>query len=190
MKAIHVLLEAFIPLKYNFTNGQECVKWAENRLLHDEEENDEDIILLSASTDEREIKELSSKILEKYIDKQFLEEEYCAGKFIVKLYELYKSGPVGIHRLDSIIGSLYSNLNYPDWLAVLSSNCEYATDMKDFRKHFDDEFSYIYKIWKNANSVGEFKEKYNRQVSSSHDVSLLNFEEPWYRKLLRWIFPR
>ncbi len=92
MEAIHELLETFIPFKYNFTRGQGCVKWAEDRLLYDEEENDEDIILLSASSDEREIKELSLKILKKYIDKQFLDEEYCTGRFIVKLYEWYKSG--------------------------------------------------------------------------------------------------
>ena len=164
MKAIHELLEAFIPLKYNFTNGQECVKWAGDRLLYDEEENDEDIILLAGSTEEEEIKELSLKILETYIDKQFLDEEYCAGKFIVKLYESYKSGSVSIHRLDSIIGSLYSNLNYPDWLSELAPNCEYATDMEDYRKPFEDEFQYLYELWKDVSSLDEFKSKYAKRI--------------------------
>jgi hypothetical protein len=174
MKAIHELLEAFIPLKYNFTKGQECVKWAEDRLLRNEEENDEDIILLAGSTEEGQIKELAIKILERYIGKPFLEEEYCAGKFIVKLYESYKNGFIGIHRLEEIIEWLNINLNYPDWLVMLSRNCEYAIDMETFRKPFEDEFLYIYETWKNANSVDEFKGKYDRQVSSGHDVILLH----------------
>jgi hypothetical protein len=40
MEAIHELLEAFISLKNNFTKRQECVRWAGERLLHDEEEHD------------------------------------------------------------------------------------------------------------------------------------------------------
>ena len=164
MKAIRDLLEAFVPLKYNFTKGRECVKWAEDRLLYNEEENDEDIILLAGSTVDEEIKELSLKILKRYIDKQFLEEEYWVGKFIVKLYESYKSGSVSIHRLDSIIGSLYVNLNYPDWLRKLAPNCEYATDMEDFRKPFEDEFQYLYELWKDASPMDEFKSKYVRRT--------------------------
>jgi len=169
MKAIKELLEAYIPFKHNFTSGQKCVKWAEDRLSYDEEENDEDIILLSASTEEREVKELSLKILERYIDKQFLEEEYCTGKFIVNLYESYKSGSVSIPRLDSIISALFVDLNYPDWLVMLSRNCEYATDMEEFRKPFEDEFLYIYETWKDAVSADEFKSKYDRKVSNRHD---------------------
>jgi hypothetical protein len=187
MEAIHELLEAFIPLKYNFTKGEGCVKWAGDRLLHDEEENDEDIILLAGATEEGEIKELTSNILEKYIDKSFLEEQYCAGKFIVKLYESYKADSLNIRRLDTIIGWLYVNLGYPSWLTMLSRNCEYATDMEEFRKPYEDEFLYIYETWKNARSTDEFKKNYNRQVSNSHDATFL---QPWYRKLWRWIFPR
>ncbi len=171
MKAIHELLEAFIPLKYNFTKGQECVKWAVDRLMYNEEEDDKDIILLAGGTVEEKIKELSLRILERYIDKQFLEEEYWVGKFIVKLYESYKSGSVSISELDSIISWLYANFNYPNWLAMLSRNCEYATDMEDFRKPFEDEFLNIYKLWKDACSVDEFKSKYDRQVSNTHDVT-------------------
>ncbi len=164
MKAIKELLEAFISLKYNFTNGQECVKWAGERLSYNEEENDEDIILLSGSTEEEEIKELSLKILGRYIDKQFLEEEYCAGRFIVKLYEWYTSHSVSIQRLDEIIGWLYVNLNYPDWLKDLAPFCEYATDMEDYRKPFEDEFRYLYGLWKDVSSLDEFKSKYARRV--------------------------
>jgi hypothetical protein len=145
------------------------VKWAEDRLLHDEEEGDKEIILLAGSTEEGEIKKLALRILERYIDKPFLGEEYCAGKFIVKLYESYKSGSVSIHRLDSIIWSLYPNLNYPDWLDQLAPNCESATHIEEFRKPFEDEFQYIYELWKDASSVDEFKSKYDRQVSRSHD---------------------
>ena len=164
MKAIKELLEAYIPLKYNFTNGQECVKWAEDRLLQDEEENNGDIVLLSVAAEEGEIKELSLKILERYIDKQFLEEEYCAGRFIVKLYESYKSGSVSIHRLDSIVGWLYVNLNYPNWLKDIAPYCEYATDMEDYRKPFENEFQYLYELWKDASSLDEFKRKYARRI--------------------------
>lgn len=170
MKAIHELLEAFIPLKYNFTKGQECVKWAENRLLYDEEENDEDIVLLAGSTVKEEIKELSLKILERYIDKQFLEEEYWVGKFIVKLYEWYKSGSVSIPQLDTIISWLYANFDYPNWLAMLSRNCEYAIDIEEFHKPFEDEFLHIYELWKDVVSADEFKSKYDRQISNSHDA--------------------
>jgi len=170
MKAIHELLEAFIPLKYNFTKGQDCLKWAVERLLYNEEEDDRDVILLAGSTVEEEIKELSLKILERYIEKQFLEEEYWVGKFIVKLYEWYKSGSVSIPRLDTIISWLYAHFDYPNWLAMLSRKCEYAIDMEDFRKPFEDELWYIYELWKDASSVDEFNSKYDRRVSNSHDV--------------------
>ena len=174
MNAIHDLLDAFIPLKYKFTKGQECVKWAEARLLHNEEENDRDIVLLAGATEEEEIKRLTLIILEKYIDKPFLDEEYCAGKFIVKLYESYKLGLVGIHRLEKIIDWLFNSLNSPDWLGMLCRNCEYAMDMETFRKPFEDEFLYIYETWKNANSIDEFKARYDRQVSNGHDGILLH----------------
>ncbi len=186
MKAIHELLEAFIPLKYNFTKGQECVKWAEDRLLYDEEENDKDVILLAGATGVQEIKELSSRLLEKYLDKRFLGEEYCAGKFIVKLYEFYKSGSVNTRELATFIWWLYQHLNYPVWLAMLSRNSEYATDMEEFGKPFGDEFLYISEVWKNVSSIEEFKGKYDRKVSISHDVTA---KKPWYRKLWRWISP-
>ncbi len=170
MEAIHELLKAFIPLKYNSTKGQECVKWAEERLLYNEEEDDKDVILLAGATEEEEIKKLSLKLLEKYLDKRFLEEEYCAGKFLVRLYQWYKCGSVSIQRLDSIVSVLYVDLNYPDWLTMLSRNCEYAIDVEEFRKPFEDEFLYIYEIWKDAVSLDEFKSKYDRQVSNSHDA--------------------
>lgn len=195
IEAIHELLEAFIPLKYNFTKGQECVKWAEDRLLYNEEDEDKDVILLAGSTAEEEIKELSLKLLEKYLDKRFLEEEYCAGKFIVKLYEWYKSGSVSIPRLDSIISALHVDLNYPDWLTMLSRNCEHAIDVEDFRIPFEDEFLYIYETWKDAVSVDEFKSKYDRQVSNSHDVygsplkdedAIKLFLDPFHNRVLTY----
>jgi len=187
MKTIHDLLEAFIPLKYNFPKGQDCVKWAVERLLHDEQENDKDVILLTGATMVEEIRELSLKILDRYLDKELLDEEYWAGRFIVKLYEWYKSGSVSIPQLDTIISWFYAHLDYPSWLTMLSRNCEYATDMEDFRKPLEDEFLYIYETWKDAHSLDEFERKYDRQVSNSHDATFL---QPWYRKLWRWIFAR
>ncbi len=60
-----------------------------------------------------------------------------------------------VRRLDSIISALYVDLNYPDWLTMLSRNCEYTIDVKDFRKPFEDEFQYLYELWKDASSVEE-----------------------------------
>ena len=163
MKEIHEVLDAFIPLKYNFSHGRECVKWAEDRLLKDEEENDKEIALLAGCTDEEEIKELSLEILKKYIDKQFLDEEYCAGKFIIQLYEGYKSSSVSIQRLDSIISWLYDSFNYP-WLSELAPACEYATIGEDHRYSFENEFQYLHDLWKDSPSVEAFKKKYARGI--------------------------
>jgi hypothetical protein len=60
---------------------------------------------------------------------------------------------------------------------VLSSNCEYATDKEDFRKPLRDELE-------------EFKRKYARQASNSHDVTLLHAKESSYLRLWRWIFSK
>ena len=51
MKAILQLSDAYFLLEYGLSSGQECVKWAKERLLDGQDEDDQDVILLAMPED-------------------------------------------------------------------------------------------------------------------------------------------
>jgi hypothetical protein len=65
---------------------------------------------------------------------------------------------------------LYPALDYPDWLTMLSRNCEYAIDVPDFERPFEDEFRYIASLWAQAEGLAAFEGEYRRQISNGHAI--------------------
>ncbi|MED5595250.1 hypothetical protein [Janthinobacterium sp. P210006] len=59
---------------------------------------------------------------------------------------------------------------YPDWLVMLSRNCEYAAEVADFEQPFEDEFRYVASLWAQADSLAAFERAYSRQTSNTHDI--------------------
>lgn len=141
-----------------------------DRLANNEDNGDEDVILLASSTDESETKTLAQRIVRRYLQPEALNEELWAGRVLVSLYDRYNEGKANIVALEPIVASLYRNLEYPDWLVMLSRNCEYATDVEPFIKPFEDEFTYISDLWRRSQSLDEFRIKYDRRVSNTHDI--------------------
>jgi hypothetical protein len=175
MEAILQLSDAYFLLEHGLSSGRECVKWAEERLLHDQDEGDQDVILLAMPKDKDEIKELVPEILGNYLDDYSMDEEYLVGRFIVLLYDKYRSAKLTVEDLDPTFWKLYYDLRCPSWLVMLSRNCEYATDMDLFMKPFEDEFAYISDLWIRASSTDDFYSQYDRKVSNSHDIDHTKF---------------
>ena len=170
MNNIDKLHSALLDHKFGLGDLSSCVDWAVDRLERNEEGDDKEIALLAGSSDAGEIEELSRNIVDRYIESEARNEELWTGKLLVRLYTRYKSRNISIIELDPIIDKLYRYLNYPSWLVMLSRNCEYATDIDNFVKPFDDEFEYISDLWSRSSSLEDFSSKYDRQVSNTHDI--------------------
>lgn len=170
MKNIDELYKIFSFYNFHLKEVDSLINWAMNRLENHEEENDNDVVLLASPYDEAEARELSRKILKRYMPKAAPNKELLFGKYIVELYQKYKNGKIEIPELDKIISKIYIGLGYPNWLVMLSQNCEFATDVEPFEKHFKDEFKYIAGLWAECESLEEFKQKYDRKISNSHDI--------------------
>jgi len=66
--------------------------------------------------------------------------------------------------------SIYPKLGYPDWLVMLSRNCEYALDIPAFEEPFEKEFEYVANLWAVAQSLPAFNASYSRGKSNLHDA--------------------
>lgn len=169
MNKIDDLQKAHARYKLGFAVGSTFIDWAIERLQANEEGNDLDIILLASATTEEEALPLTEIILQRYIaDNPGL--ELVAGKEMVNLHSRYLKGELSISDLDDIISNLYVRLDYPNWLVMLSRNCEYATDIDGFKKPFESEFGYIAKLWASSDTVAEFYHVYSRKVSNMHSL--------------------
>jgi hypothetical protein len=174
MNEIEELQLAYISYKRSDGQLKDCVDWAVERLVRDEDEGDEEIIQLASSPLDWEIDQLVHNILRKYLGSDAENEEYWVGQLLIRLYDRYQSKSISIMELDPIFWSLLNNL-WPSghWLVQLCRNCEYATDVDAFLKPFEDEFKYITDLWREANSLGDFLKKYERQISNSHEAEFL-----------------
>jgi hypothetical protein len=173
MNEIEELQLAYISYKRSDGQLKDCVDWAVERLVRDEDEGDEEVILLASSSNDWEIDQLVYNILWRYLGSDADNEEYWAGHLLVDLYDKYLAGNIGITELDKKILSLYNNLDYPDWMVMLSSNCEYATDVDAYLKPFKDEFKYITDLWRESKSLDDFTKKYDRRISNSHEADFI-----------------
>lgn len=149
---------AVFQLRMGFGDTGRCVDWAVERLRRDEEGDDLEVVLLA------------EVIIERYRGIERPADQFLAGKYIVELRAAYLAGRESVSSLDAIFTRLYPALDYPDWLVMLSRNCEYATDVADFEQPFEDEFRYIASLWAQAESLAAFERAYSRQSSNTHDI--------------------
>jgi hypothetical protein len=167
---IENLQSTYIKINLHLANWDALGEWAIERLINHEDNNDEHIILLAGCSFEDEAMELANKILSKYLHPEKRNKEYWAGKYIISLHEMFTNKELNITDLDEIFSKIYRELNYPDWLVMLTRNCEYATDIDNFEIPFLDEFNYIAQLWKICDNLTEFQSKYDRAISNTHDV--------------------
>ena len=173
MKDMEQLTEleiAAFQLRMGFAPADRCVDWAVERLRLDQEGDDLEVVLLASARGVDEVLPLAEVIIERYRGTQRLDQQFLAGKFIVELRAAYLAGRESASSLDAIFTRLYPALAYPDWLVMLSRNCEYATDVADFEQPFEDEFRYIASLWARAESLAAFEREYRRQTSNGHDI--------------------
>ncbi|PXX40289.1 hypothetical protein [Undibacterium pigrum] len=169
MNAIMQLHSQYVLLKLGIANITPCIDWAIKRLQLDEEGDDLEVVLLAAANDSEEALPLIEIVLERYIGLASIDYEFLAGKYIAGLHSRYLAGEESIQSIDAILTKLSYKIDYPSWFVMLSRNCEYATDVEDFREPFEQEFEYISNLWDSANSRSEFEASYSREVSNSHD---------------------
>jgi hypothetical protein len=170
MNSVDELQDILFAYEFALSSWKDCVNWAVARLLNDEEAGDKDIILLAGSSGEAEALELARQIVQRHLQPDPRREELWAGKLQIQLYHRYKAGTITIIELERIISALAVALEYPQWLTMLSRNCEYATDIDNFVKPFEDEFKYICDLWTECQTLEDFHQKYDGRVSDSHDA--------------------
>jgi len=171
MEQLTELEIAVFQLRMGFGHADRCVDWAVERLRLDQEGDDLDIVLLASARGIDEVLPLAEAIIGRYRGDVRLEEQFLAGKYIVELRAAYLAGRESVQSLDASLTRLYPALGYPDWLVMLSRNCEYATDVPDFEQPFEREFAYIARLWAEAGSVADFEKTYSRETSNGHNVS-------------------
>jgi hypothetical protein len=162
-------LECF-QLRHGDGRADRCVDWAVERLRLDQEGDDLDIVLLASARGIVEVLPLAEAIIERYRGTQRHCDQFLAGKYIVELRAAYLAGRESVSSLDTKLSRLYPALGYPDWLVMLSRNCEYATDVPNFEQPFEDEFHYIASLWAQAGNLAAFERAYSRQTSNVHDI--------------------
>jgi hypothetical protein len=169
---------AYLYFKYRFKQDtlESLVEWGMNRMNENKEENNMDIILLAGVNfpanvqTKHEIEDLVEKILQSNLDTQLPNDEFFMGKYIEELWRQYQKKQLSIAELDKILTVLFPGLDYPDWLVMLSRNCEYATDIQNFVKPFEDEFNYVAGLWSQSSTLNDFLCQYNRKISDTHDI--------------------
>lgn len=170
MEQLTELENAVFQLRMGFGQAGRCVDWAVERLRLDQEGDDLDVVLLASARGRDEVLALADVIIARYRGAQRLDEQFLAGKYIVELRAAYLAGRESVSSLDAIFTRLYPALDYPDWLTMLSRNCEYAIDVPDFEQPFEDEFHYITSLWAQAEDLAAFEREYSRETSNRHDV--------------------
>lgn len=147
MREIPELRSLYYREFYATQGLRDCSEWAVRRLEADDEGDDLDVVLLASSRDERERRQLTEAILERYLGHGAISEETAAGKYIVELWTSYVQGTSTVADIDQWLTWVYPKLRCPDWLVMLSRNCEYATDIEVFVEPFQKELQYIAELW-------------------------------------------
>jgi hypothetical protein len=170
MEAMALLELEYFRLRYGYGSGEACVDWASDRLQHDQEGDDLEIVLLAGARKRDEILDLVTVIINRYCGENRLDDEFSAGKYVAALHADYLQGRETVESVDVALSILYQKLGYPDWLVMLARNCEYATDIPEFKEPFESEFAYVASLWDSVENKVEFDIKYSREISNQHDV--------------------
>jgi hypothetical protein len=172
MEAIPKLEQDYFLLLAGVGDFHACIDWAIERVQHDQEGDDLQIVLLAAAKKQDEVIPLVEQILRRYAGAGILDHQLAAGKYLSILHNRYLQGDETIASIDAKLTKIEYVLGYPDWLVMLSRNCEYATDVPAFEEPFKQEFAYIAELWASAQSRAEFDSRYSRSVSNQHDAKL------------------
>jgi len=170
MEAINQLEHSYFLLKSGGGDYHECIQWAVDRLRGNEEGEDEDIVMLAASSVRSEVLTFAEHVVERYSGYQALDPQLAAGKYIVTLRHDYLRHVETVRTLESKLLGLYERLSFPGWLAVLCRNCRYAKEGLQYREYFEKEFAYLARLWAVASSRAHFESRYNRAISAKHDA--------------------
>jgi hypothetical protein len=170
MQAISELEHSYFLLKSGGGDYHECIHWALERLRDNEEDEDEEIALLAASTGRLETLTLTEHVVERYCGYQALDPQLAAGKYLVTLRHDYIRGVETVRTLTGKILGLAEKLHHPTWMAVLTRNARYARDHLAFKEFFDREFAYLARLWVLAGTRAHFEARYNHAISTRHDA--------------------
>lgn len=170
MDSVAQLAQQYFLLKMGVGHHQSSIDWALERLRLDQEGDDLNVVLLAAATTREEATPLIEAILETYMEISSIDDRFAAGKYVTVLHAAYLAGQETIESLDEKFTKLYTRLKFPNWLTMLSRNCEYATDIPEFREPFEKEFEYIADLWAASTSLADFESKYSHVISNSHDA--------------------
>jgi hypothetical protein len=171
MKAVDELKHHYFLVRAGLGPVSVCIDWAIERLERNEENGDRNVALLAGADTDDEARQLTELILESH--QRNGDDQLAAGKYIVDLRHAYQAGRETDDTLEWKLWRLYTTLGYPDWLVMLSRNCEYATDVPAFREPFEAELAYISGLWDQVESADEFHRLYDRAVSDQHDLAIL-----------------
>lgn len=170
MEAMSPLELEYFRLRFGYGSGEACVDWASERLQYDQEGDDLEVVLLAGARGRDEVLPLVEVIVDRYCGSNRLDDEFAAGKYVVTLRTDYVQGRETVESVDAALSILYPKLGYPNWLVMLSRNCEYATDIPAFKEPFEREFEYVASLWASTASKAEFEAQYSREISNQHDA--------------------
>jgi hypothetical protein len=170
MESITQLEHSYFLLKSGGGDYHECIQWARQRLRDNDEGDDEEIVLLAASTVRSEVLVLAEHVVERYSGMQALDPALAAGKYLVTLRHDYLRGVETIRTLNSKLQALNEKLNFPVWLGVLCRNCRHARENLEYQHHFEKEFAYLTRLWAVATTRAQFDSRYNHAISTRHDA--------------------
>jgi hypothetical protein len=173
MEAIAQLEHEYLCFRLGYNDGQPCVDWAEERLRLDQEGDDLDIVHLASARGQPIVASLVEIIIERYCGIDHVNDEFVGGKFVAVLHSDYLQGRESVDSLDHKFTRLFARLGYPNWMVMLSRNCEYATDVPEFKEPFELEFAYVASLWAAVATKAEFDAKYSRKISDQHDAAIL-----------------
>lgn len=170
MYKLEELKKKYLEYLFEGEKYNNLVDWACEILSNNKEEDDLEISLLASSNEEKEASELTKVILSRYLGFNSNKIETFIGKYIVYLYQRYKNRELERSEIEPILWRLFYDHNMPDWLVMLSRNCECSTDIDNYIEPFEQEFEYISNLWRKSTSYEEFLSKYDRKISNLHDV--------------------
>jgi hypothetical protein len=169
MEAINQLEYSYFLARSAGGDYRDCIDWACERLLRNEEGDDPDVFMLAACEEPEEARTFAELVIERYSGFQSLDDELAGGKYLVALRHEYLRGNETVHTLESKLQRLYEHLQHPSWLSVLCRNCRHARNAAAYQELFDSEFAYLTRLWAVATSRTQFDSRYNRRISARHD---------------------
>lgn len=147
------------------TNKQ-YIDWAVSELLRDVDDIDVRLLASCKENDSNEINMYIRNILGKKIEFSIDEVQETTGKILVANGEKYFNKQLSVIEIEKTIYTLYTSVLDNTWLAVLSRNAEYVTDIDYFLVPFENELKYIMKLWETYPKYHDFINNYNREISN------------------------